>query len=235
MAARPIGFSKTMQQVISGTPPPQPNKGGIPWAAHTPIEEQNRIRTAANRGAPAQIPSRMRPTLRRGEMNLEGAGRIVSPAKGTGRIFMFNPNDVTDTKGISWGTIEIPGASHPVYQFGAGGERLITFDLYIDGDRGRFGRAQARDNSTLSIMDELKWYRSLVHPKAYGMQFADVAPWTILFTFGELYNNVPCVVKQANWKINYWVPGPSGPRPVRATIPIVLGEIPQQSITADQV
>jgi len=191
------------------------------------LEKANNIRSqAAAGGGAASIPKRMRPTVVR--------GRFSVPERRTGRTMMFNPNDVSDEKTINWGSIEVPGASHPVYQYGAGGERVISFDLYIDGDRGRFGRAEPR-SMDLSIMDELMWYRSLIYPSAYGMSYAQVAPFLVLFTFGELYNNVPCIVKKASWKINYWVPGPRGPKPVRATIPIQLAEVVDRSITADQI
>lgn len=159
-------------------------------------------------------------------------GMITIPDRGTSRYFMFNPNDVNDTKGISWGSIEVPGASHPVYQFGAGGERLISFELYMDGDRGRFGRQQQRDTSTLSVKDELYFYRGLIMPRQYGMDMASVFPYTVLFTFGELYQNLPCIVKAAPWKIEYWTPKL---QPVRARIALQLAEIVDKSQTADQM
>ena len=228
MPTRPIGFGPAVQNALYGSPPAAPKVGQAKPAVPNVIEAANVIRSQARAGnLPAQIPKRKAPTVTR--------GRFSVPGRGTGRTLMFNPNDVSDTKGINYGSIEVPGASHPVYQFGAGGERLISFDLYVDGDRGRFGRQEPRAADSLSIMDELMWYRSLVYPTAYGQSYAQVAPYTVLFTFGELYNNMPCIVKKADWKINYWVPGQSGPIPVRATIPLQLAEITDKSVTADQI
>lgn len=169
------------------------------------------------------------------------------------RTFMFNPNDVSDTKNISWGSIEVPGASHPVYQFGAGGERLISFSLYLDGDRGRLGQNNSSvdyeiapeypvwkanlpkrlgQGKGLSVSDELQFYRSLIHPVQYGQSIIDVFPFICLFSMGELYKKIPVIVKKADWSINYWTPDM---RPVRATVSIQLAEIRGRSITADEV
>lgn len=167
--------------------------------------------------------------------NKRGSFTVLANGKTTKRFIMFNPNTVDDDKGINWGTVEVPGSSHPVYHYGSGGERIISFELWIDGDRGRFGREQTRDTSSLSIKDELAWYRSLVYPVGYGGDALDVSAPIVLFTFGELYNNVRCIVKKAPWKVEHWVPGLTGPTPVRARIPIQLAEVPTQSQVREQV
>lgn len=234
MPVRPLGFGSTVQQFISGTPTQRaPVAGKAKPGVPNVIEAANRIRAD---GLPNELDLNV--NSRPNRAATVKRGRLSIPQRGTGRIFMFNPNDVSDTKGINYGSIEVPGASHPVYQYGAGGERLITFDLYIDGDRGRFGREQARDNSSLSIKDELHWYRSLIYPSSFGMSYAEVAPYLVLFTYGELYVNLPCIVKKADWKVNYWVPDPKSggrPMPVRATIPLQLAEAASHSQTANDV
>lgn len=148
--------------------------------------------------------------------------------------FMFNPNDIDDTKATIWGMIEVPGMSHPIYQFGAGGERLIRFNLYIDGDRGRAAQAGARipNDPGLDITLEIRYFRSLVYPTQYNSVFANVFPPLVLFNFGTLYSNVRCLVKKADPKVTYWVPdAETGVLiPVRATIAIELAEIPEQSV-----
>ena len=159
-------------------------------------------------------------------------GRITVPARSVGRFFMFNPGSLTDTKGVTYGSVEVPGASHPTYQFGAGGERLINLELYVDGDRGRFDRQQSRVTSSLSIMDELLWYRSLIYPARYGTEIATVFPYLVLLSYGDLYQGVQCIVKKADWKIDYWTPKLE---PVRATISLVLAELPNRSQTSDDI
>lgn len=188
------------------------------------------------------------PSVTKGQLvALRGSGQKITSHTKT---FMFNPNNVNDTKGTSWPTVEIPGASHPVYQFGAGGERLISFDLYVDGDRGRLAKLPKIWNyqvwqqqvaggpkilpqgQGLSITDELVFYRSLVHPVGYAQSPAQVYPSTCTFSMGELYKSVPVIVKKADWHIHYWTPDM---RPVRATIAIILGESPSKSVIADDM
>ena len=169
-------------------------------------------------------------------------GRLSVPGRGDGRVFMFNPTEVDDSKATNWGSVEVPGASHPVYQYGSGGERLISFTLYIDGDRGRYGRMTIapgpHNTASLSIMDELMWYRSLVYPSQYGGSYANVAPYVVLLTHSVLYNNLPCIVKKADFKVNYWVPDPkNGGKllPVRATVAMAFAEIVSKSQTSQDV
>lgn len=166
-------------------------------------------------------------------------GTITVPSRGTGRTFMFNPNDVSDDKTPNYGSIDLPGASHPVQQFGSGGERLISFQLFFDGDRGRIaarGKYQKDvvelDTIPLSIKDELMWYRSLIYPSKYGAGYYDVAPYLVLFSMGELYDNVKCIVKAAPFKVNFWTPKME---PVRATMDFKLSEVVDRSVTSDDI
>jgi hypothetical protein len=55
-------------------------------------------------------------------------GRLTIPDRGIVKEFMFNPPDVTDDKGVYHGTLELPGASHPVFQYASGGPREISFE-----------------------------------------------------------------------------------------------------------
>lgn len=227
MATTPIG--RRIAEVAAGTPFQRASTGRPPTPPRVFKDNEGKQSSFGSE------PRSVRPTVKR--------GMITVPERGIGRTFMFNPNDVSDTKGITWASGDIPGASHPVYQFGSGGERLISFDLYLDGDRGRKGREQVRPGvdttsgtGPLSIKDELHFWRSLIHPNGYGQSHAKVAPLTVLFSFGELYNNLPCIVKAAPWKINYWVPSlENGIVPVRATIALQLAEITTRSSVADEV
>ena len=192
----------------------------------------NLVSTALSPGIPANGSSLdggsfARPNVDRALFTVLQANKVVSK-----RFVMFNPTEISDDKGIIWGSMEIPGASHPVYQYGAGGARTISLELYIDGDRGRFGRQQARDTSSLSIKDELMFYRSLVYPTSHGQQFLNAAPATVLFSWGELYNGVACIVKKAPWHVFHWTPDG---KPVRARIPLVLEEIVDSSVPSSVI
>jgi hypothetical protein len=160
-------------------------------------------------------------------------GRMTVRATGMTRIFQFNPSELRDQKGITWGSLQVPGSSHPIYQFGAGNERLISFDLYLDGDRARFGRETADPSDSLSIQTEINFYRSLLYPGQYDSQdFAAAYPYLVLFSFGQYIPSMPVIVKQANVTINYWTPLLE---PVRATVAMELGEIVLNSVTSKEV
>jgi Contractile injection system tube protein len=163
-------------------------------------------------------------------------GVLSVPSKNITKTFQFNPSEMDDDKQINWGTLQIPGASHPAYQYGSGGERLLTFELYLDGDRGRFDRESSGDKpeqQSLSVKSEIRFYQSLLYPTNYDINsFTEVYPYIVLFTFGEYIKGMECVVKQARVRVNYWTPQLD---PVRATISMILGESVLRSRTAMEV
>lgn len=48
--------------------------------------------------------------------------------------FQYFPESVADSKGVTWGPKEMPGASLPVYQFTNSGERTISFTAMFSSD-----------------------------------------------------------------------------------------------------
>lgn len=69
--------------------------------------------------------------------------------------FMYNPTEITDDKSADWGKTSVPGISHPVYQFGAGGARQISFTLHHDGDRARLLLRTKTHKTLVEIENEL--------------------------------------------------------------------------------
>ena len=184
-------------------------------------------------------------------------GRFSIPATGETLIFMFNPPTIRDRQGISYPDQVVPGMSHPVSQYTGGGPRLITFELYLDGDRGRVGRGNEgrlqnratapqrqeaqRQRSNLevegapskSIQAEIEFYRSLRHPaQVDGQGLAQIHPHLILFSYGPLFDAVPCQVQQADPEIIHWN---LNLEPVRANIEIVLKERVDRSVPRSAV
>lgn len=163
-------------------------------------------------------------------------GRLTVLSTGDSRSFQFNPNEVTDDKGVNWGTLDVPGASHPIYQYGTGGERIISFELYLDGDRGRYGRAEFPPSEylDLSIQSEINFYRSLVYPSQYDSQdFAAVYPYMLSLSMGNYFKALPCIIKSPpTVKITYWTPKMD---PVRATVSMSLSEVVSRSQTSAEV
>lgn len=48
--------------------------------------------------------------------------------------FQYFPESWSDNKAVNWASKEIPGASLPLYQFVAGGERTISFTAFFTSD-----------------------------------------------------------------------------------------------------
>lgn len=50
------------------------------------------------------------------------------------RAFQYFPNEINDSKGATYATKNIPGGSHPLYQFISGGDRTISFTAVFTSD-----------------------------------------------------------------------------------------------------
>jgi len=167
--------------------------------------------------------------------------------------FMYNPGEITDSKKANWGKTQVPGLSHPVYMFGNGGERQIKFTLHHDGDRARLllrtSQHQAgveienylddtdrqwTDDPGLDVTNWLLFYRSLLFPESpwplttrvAGTDrtfWASKSPKKVIFNFGTFWQDVVCVVIQADIKANFFTPNLEV---VRADVDIVLEEAP---------
>lgn len=168
-------------------------------------------------------------------------GRITVPDRMTGREFMYNPPEIEDDQSPVYGSLQVPGASHPIYQYGSGGERLIPFELYLDGDRGRLGRLPPGTNADgvqnaiggriVDITDEVRFYQSLRMPRRYGgTDIKTVFPPVVIFTFGTAFQQVQCIVKQAKPRYTAFT---ANLEPIRAIVSMVLAEVPDESQTAE--
>lgn len=161
------------------------------------------------------------------------------PDRHTGREFMFNPTNISHSHSASYGTSLVAGASHPQYQYGAGGEEVLAFDLFLDGDRARAARGipqNAYGNNPLDVADEIDFYESLLLPSRYGgTNITSVFPGIVLFTYGTQWDAVPCIVPSVTTKVEFWVPDPArGNRvmPVRATVSLQLKVVVHRSMVA---
>lgn len=82
----------------------------------------------------------------------------------------FWPESINDQKQIAWTPIELPGGTHPVYQFAQGGERIINMSLVLY--RERLGVASPKhDNSphilhkySRDISASVSWLRHKMYP-----------------------------------------------------------------------
>lgn len=173
-------------------------------------------------------------------------GSFAIPVTGEYYTFMFNPNQIRGQKGSPWVTQGIPGCSHPQVQHVGGGDRLISFDLYLDGDRGTFQTSRRRprsrrptqaDSATADqadrkdITDDINFLLSLMIAEgASGITKAP--PPTVIFSFGTLFKGVIVTVDQVNPDVTYWS---QDLRPIRSTVGIVLRETVQRSVSRSEV
>lgn len=167
---------------------------------------------------------RVNPTVIKGRLTVL-PGKSSSATRIVSKSFAFNPAEISDTKANNWDNTSVAGASHPVYSWSSGGERLITFDLQLDADRSKIVK-----NGVLDLTDELAWYRSLVYPVAYNSTIEEVYPSKVSFSFGSFWNSVIVVVKKADIKVNYFSPML---KPLKATVSLALAEVVRESETVD--
>jgi hypothetical protein len=158
-------------------------------------------------------------------------GQITIPERAITQKFMYNPPEIKDSKSMDFGTLKVPGTSHPVYQSGGGGDRVISFTLYLDGDRGNYVKGQPP--ATMSIQRQLEFYRSMVYPgDAKLADMASAFPYMILFTFGSMWNSVPCIVPEVNITVKAF---DKSLNPLRADVELQLKEFPDRVITTTEI
>ena len=117
--------------------------------------------------------------------------------------FVYNPPTISVAQKAEYGAICVPGASHPVYQYGSGGEQIISFDLFIDGERGIVANGAYRKGGAngLDIRAEVHLLESLVIPLRYDPgSYSKTRPPILIFNFGSRFVNVECIMKSVNTK-----------------------------------
>lgn len=154
--------------------------------------------------------------------------------------FQFNPSEYTESHEAIYPKHPVPGASHPVYQYGAGGERLISFTLYFDADLGYQRQdAESKDfvvnGNVLSLRPILNKIRSLTYPIVQnGSGIKQIyAPIAYLET-GNLFENkrTQCIVKKADPRVTFYS---AGLEPLKAQVTVELAQIVDRRVTAQQV
>lgn len=164
------------------------------------------------------------------------------------RSFQYWPDTITDTKGVEYASKQIPGASHPLKQWVAGGDRDITFTA-------PFSRDLAKDSSPLQSEDLLArnpdirtaiaWLRQYLYAAYREADFRVRPPKKLLLHLpntaiglgagaavldvlgagaGSMYDLLPCVMVKCD--VTYKAFFPDG-TPRLATVDLGFQEIVQ--------
>ena len=90
-------------------------------------------------------------------------------------VFQYYPDGVTDTYNPEWSTKQVPGGSHPLYQWNGGSGRDVTFTARFTAERD-LGKSRLKvtgllpsDRYTVDIRGALARLRSYMLP-SYGNQ-----------------------------------------------------------------
>lgn len=182
------------------------------------------------------MPLAEKPTVQRGTLVTDGANPFSI-------TFQFNPAEINDTRSVTYGQHAVPGASHPVYQFGAGGERLLSFTLYLDADLGARATRwnsnlffDANNSNLLSLSEVLDDLRSLTYPveriSPAGIKIITVP--TVYFSMGTLLESdtIECIVKRADPQITFYSPDL---RPLKAKVELELAQVARKRVLASTV
>jgi len=155
-------------------------------------------------------------------------------------LFQFNPAEYTETHEAIYPKHAVPGASHPVYQYGAGGERLISFTLYFDADLG-FRRQDANsqdyviDKNVLSLKPLLNKIRSLTYPIVKNVSgIRQIYAPTAYLEVGNLLGieRIQCIVKKADPRVTFYS---AGLEPLKAQVTMELAQVVDKRVTAQQI
>lgn len=129
----------------------------------------------------------------------------ITKGKFGGVEFLYNPTEMTDSRPINYTAVQTCGMSYPVPVYGGGGQRELTFDLYLND--------QVKDGITKKFIKRIRKY--LPKKKKKGYQFD--APEPVRLTFGWLV--VEGYLSQMD--VNYTAFSPKL-QPIEATVTITL-------------
>jgi hypothetical protein len=127
--------------------------------------------------------------------------------------FQYNPSAISDEKSTAYAVVQIPGMSHPRYQYVSGEARKIA--LKIELFKG-------------PVKQKAEWLQSLLYPELAGTMLKD-APHPVILVFGDLYPGILCVVRSVNVKY-FGLFDTENLLPQRAEIDIALEEIVESSV-----
>ncbi len=178
----------------------------------------------------------------------EITGYIVDIETNERLEFQYNPDDIADDKSTDYAAVQIPGMSHPQYQYASGKPRKIAFKVKLF--KG-------------PVRDKVHWLRSLLYPEHAGWQRHGQyslqrhasrtgnlksplatpayrgsrlknAPHRVLFIFGDLSPGVECVVRSVKARYFHMFDR-DNLLPQHAEVDLVLEEYVDESVDYGEV
>ena len=148
----------------------------------------------------------------------EITGYIVDIETNERLEFQYNPDDIADDKSTDYAAVQIPGMSHPRYQYVSGKPRKIAFKVKLF--KG-------------PVRDKVHWLRSLLYPEHAGTMLKN-APHRVLLIFGDLYPGVECVVRKVKARYFHMFDR-DNLLPQHAEVDLVLEEYVDESVNYTEV
>lgn len=156
-------------------------------------------------------------------------------------VFQYWPESVTDQQGVNYSSKEIPGGSHPLYQYVGGGERTISFDALFTSEIEEFDPFSVKHSGipssryTVDVRAAIARLESFKLPKypRNGANGRVKPPPRLILVFpktnlGRNSDQIAVILKEISWNFVSWFP--SGvPRVVQASLS--FGETVQRVTT----
>lgn len=142
-------------------------------------------------------------------------GAIVNAVTSEKLMFQFNPAEISDAKDTSYEEVVVPGLSHPMLQFTAGGARKISFALQFSA------AGYKRD-----VLSDIRWLQSLQYPQ-WGAGALKSAPPRVVLVIGKVLN-LRGVVRSAD--VTYKRLDASMRRVLDASVNVVIEEYAPKSV-----
>lgn len=117
-----------------------------------------------------------------------GIGKDGSELDDTRARLQYFPESLSDSRAVNYETKEIPGGSHPLYQWVSGGERQLSFTAVFTQEN-RLGTRDpllgafiTPDKHSVDIQAAISWLRQFTYP-SYGAGGLASPPLRVRLTF----------------------------------------------------
>lgn len=132
-------------------------------------------------------------------------GYIRNVSTGETKAFMLNPTTFSESRSVTYNTVNGVGGAYPLIEFSAGGATTIPLEIYLRGDYGE-------------VNDWVKWLKSFCPTKSRRTKFAP--PPQLTFALGKF--SADCVMTSIDVKYTMF---DDKSRPIEATVSVKLMEV----------